>query len=124
MLPQALEVLTAWGFEYRTHWCWAKDRAGTGYWLRNQHELLLIGVRGMVPAPAQGDQFPSLITAPRGRHSEKPDKFAEMIEAMFPSLPKLEMFARKARPGWDSWGNEAPESQPAVTPDARPAPPA
>ena len=45
MLPQALEVMAAWGFEYRTNFVWAKDRAGTGYWSRNQHELLLVGVK-------------------------------------------------------------------------------
>jgi hypothetical protein len=52
MLPQALAVMAAWGFEYRSHAVWAKDRVGTGYWFRNQHELLLIGVRGAIPAPA------------------------------------------------------------------------
>ena len=50
-----------------------------------------------------------MIEAPVGRHSEKPIIFAEMIETMFPTLPRLEMFARgKPRPGWDYWGNEAP----------------
>ncbi len=108
MLPQALEVMKAWGFEYKSCVVWAKDRAGTGYWFRNQAELLLVGTRGDVPAPAPGAQFPSLIEAPVGEHSRKPDVFYELIESYFPTLPKIELFARgKARLGWSAWGNEA-----------------
>jgi N6-adenosine-specific RNA methylase IME4 len=106
MLPQALAVMAAWGFTYKSAISWNKDKAGTGYWVRGQVELLLIGVRGHIPAPAPGEQPPAIIEAPRGRHSEKPDVFAERIERLFPNVAKLEMFARKARPGWDVWGNE------------------
>jgi N6-adenosine-specific RNA methylase IME4 len=107
MLCDALAVMTAWEFGYKSHWCWAKDRVGTGYWGRCQHELLLIGTKGRVPAPAPGTQPSSLITAPVGRHSEKPALFASLIAGLFPHVPKLEMFARSARPGWDAWGPEA-----------------
>jgi N6-adenosine-specific RNA methylase IME4 len=107
MLPDALRVLAAWGFGYKSHSIWAKDRIGTGYWFRNQHELLLVGTRGDVPAPAMGTQFPSLISAPVGEHSQKPDKFYELIETYFPTLPKIELNARRARAGWDRWGFEA-----------------
>jgi N6-adenosine-specific RNA methylase IME4 len=107
MLPDALRVTAAWGFSYKSHCIWAKDRIGTGYWFRNQHELLLVGTKGDVPAPAMGTQFPSLITAPVGEHSQKPDKFYEIIEAYFPTLPKIELNARRARVGWDRWGLEA-----------------
>ena len=109
MLPQALEVMAAWGFAYKSHMIWAKDRIGTGYWFRNQHELLLVGTRGKVPAPAMGEQFPSVIEAPVGAHSAKPEKFYEVIEAYFPTLPKIELNARQAREGWVRWGYEAPE---------------
>jgi hypothetical protein len=68
MLPHALEVMGAWGFAYKTHSIWAKDRIGTGYWWRNKHELLLTGTRGAIPAPAFGTQADSLITAPVGEH--------------------------------------------------------
>lgn len=108
MLPDALRVMAAWGFEYKSHCIWAKDRIGTGYWFRNQHELLLVGTRGSVPAPAMGTQIESLVDAPVGRHSEKPAKFYELIEGYFPNLPKIELNARAARPGWDAWGYEAP----------------
>lgn len=108
MLPQALDVMAAWGFAYKTNIAWAKDKIGTGYWTRNKHELLLIGTRGDVPAPAPGQQFVSLIPAPRGEHSEKPDSFRAMIETLYPTTPKFEMFARGAQiPGWERWGNEA-----------------
>lgn len=109
MLPDALKVMGAWGFTYKSHCIWAKDRIGTGYWFRNQHELLLVGTKGNVPAPAMGTQIESLVDAPVERHSEKPAKFYELIEDYFPNLPKIELNARAERPGWDAWGYEAPE---------------
>jgi len=112
MLPPALAVMTAWGFTYRTHAVWFKQRTGRargpGYWFTGEHELLLLGTQGAVPAPAQGDNWRSVIVAPVGRHSEKPDIVHELIEAYFPSLPKIELNARRARPSWDRWGFDAP----------------
>lgn len=107
MLQDALEWMARYRFEYRSHCVWMKDQQGTGYWFRNQHELLLVGVRGEVPAPAPGTQFPSVLCLAVSQHSAKPAAFAEMIEEMFPSLPALELFARGPRLGWDVWGNEA-----------------
>jgi N6-adenosine-specific RNA methylase IME4 len=117
MLPQALETLKAWGFEYKSCFTWGKDRAGTGYWNRNQTEHLLIGTRGNVPAPAPGTQSSSLVIAPVGSHSEKPETFCRLIEDYFPNLPKIELFARRHREGWCVWGAEAPEgcSRSAIT---------
>ena len=106
MLPQALEVMAAWGFTYVSHWVWEKDRIGLGYWSRNVHELLLIGTRGDVPAPLPGTQVESIIPAPRGEHSAKPEVFAGIMGQMFPDVPRLELFARVQRPGWDVWGAE------------------
>lgn len=108
-LPAALYVMKGWGFTYKSHFIWEKDRLGTGHINRNKHELLLYGTRGAPPAPAPGTQWPSVVEAPVGRHSEKPEIFAELIEAYFPSLPKIELNARRARPGWEVWGFEAPE---------------
>lgn len=107
MLPEALQVMARWGFTYRSQFCWAKDRAGLGRWNRNRHELLLVGTRGSPPCPAPGTQWDSLITAPLGRHSEKPENFHRLIEDYFPTLPKIELNARQSRPGWDTWGFEA-----------------
>lgn len=110
MLEDALEVMRFWGFTYKTHFAWDKIEPGTGFWNRNQHELLLVGTRGNVPAPAMGTQYPSLMTERKSPvHSEKPEWAYEMIEAYFPNLPRIELNARKARPGWSSWGNEAPD---------------
>ena len=99
--------MATWGFRYQSNFVWDKEVIGTGYWNRNRHELLLIGTRGDVPAPAPGENFNSVIEAPRGRHSEKPAIVRQMIATMFPNTPKLEMFARGERvSGWDFWGNE------------------
>lgn len=122
MLPEALAVMAAWGFAYKSNFNWHKDRVGTGYWSRNRHELLLIGTRGNIPAPAMGEQFDSSIEAPVAEHSAKPEKFYEIIEAYFPTLPKIELNARVARPGWVRWGYEAPEEMP-ETADACQQPP-
>ena len=113
MLPQGLVVMEAWGFTYKSHCVWVKGEVGkrdtgTGYWFRNRHEILLVGTRGSVPAPEPGDQHPSVIEARVAAHSIKPRQLHEMIEALFPNVPKLEMFARSERAGWDQWGNEAP----------------
>jgi N6-adenosine-specific RNA methylase IME4 len=108
MMPQAVEVMAAWGFRYVSGCVWVKDRAGTGYWFRNQHELLLVGTKGRIVAPAAGTQWRSVIEAPVGRHAAKPDQILQMIETYFPTLPKIELNARQAREGWDRWGNEAP----------------
>jgi N6-adenosine-specific RNA methylase IME4 len=107
MLPEALAVMSAWGFTYKSHIAWVKDKIGTGYWTRNKHELLLIGTRGKIPAPMMGTQPPSAMAVDLLAHSEKPPIFAMMIEHLFPTVPKLEMFCRSARPGWDVMGNEA-----------------
>jgi N6-adenosine-specific RNA methylase IME4 len=102
----ALRLIEHWGFEYRSMHIWRKPGVGTGYWVRENAELLLIATRGTVPAPAPGDQLRCLFAARRHAHSEKPEIFAELIERLYPNTPKLEMFARRPRPGWDSWGNE------------------
>ena len=111
LLPEALGVMAAWSFAYKTGFVWTKDRVGMGYWVRSQHELLLIGTHGAPPAPAMGTQAMSLIEAPVREHSRKPDQAYEIIESYFPTLPKIELFARGARPGWDRWGAEAPEAK-------------
>lgn len=107
-LPQALDVMSAWGFTYKGNLVWVKPSPGLGRRIRNQHELLLLGVKGGFPCPSGSDVPASVVTADRGRHSEKPEIFYELIERMYPACPKLELFARtSARPGWTVWGNEA-----------------
>ena len=110
-LPECLEVMKSWGFTYRTNMVWVKDKMGTGYYVRNQHELLLIGRRGDLPVPEPGTQPTSVIHAPRTEHSAKPPEFYAAIEQMYPQFQGqwFEMFLRgKARKNWaGGWGNEA-----------------
>jgi N6-adenosine-specific RNA methylase IME4/ParB-like chromosome segregation protein Spo0J len=106
MWPQAIRFIEAHGCKFATEYVWVKDKTGTGYWARNQHESLLLAIKGDMPAPAPSDRVSSVQYFPRGKHSEKPDYYAKMIEKAFPRARRLEMFARKRRPGWDSRGNE------------------
>lgn len=108
-LPAALDVMREWGFTYVSHIVWVKDRIGTGYWFRNNHEILLIGKKGAPPKPADGTQWKSAIEAPRSTHSEKPDFQYEFFETFFPTWTKIELNARRRREGWEAWGLEAPE---------------
>jgi N6-adenosine-specific RNA methylase IME4/ParB-like chromosome segregation protein Spo0J len=106
-LLQALDVLEAWGFSYRSNLCWAKDHIGMGVWLRQRHELLLLGTRGGYPAPPPERRVDSVIEAKKRGHSRKPDETYERIERMYPTASKVELFARgKPRAGWTAWGNE------------------
>jgi N6-adenosine-specific RNA methylase IME4 len=108
LLPEALEVMAAWGFTYKAKLVWVKDSPGPGNWFRNQHETLLLGIKGRFPAPDPEDRVASVAEARRGRHSEKPACVYELIERMYPHASKVELFARgKPRPGWVIWGNEA-----------------
>ena len=103
-LPEALDVMDAWGFRYVTCLVWVKDRIGMGYHARQRHELLLVGVRGAPGTPAPADRPDSVIEAARGRHSAKPAAVYDLIERAWPGGRRLEMFARASREGWDRWG--------------------
>lgn len=105
-LAEALTVLDAWGFDYTTCAVWDKEHIGMGYWFRGQHELLLVGKKGDVSPPEPEQRVSSVIRSPRGEHSEKPAAVAELIEDAFPDAPKIELFARDPRDGWDAWGDE------------------
>ena len=108
LLPDALEVIGAWGFTFRTCLVWVKPSIGLGNYVRNRHEKLLLATRGSYPLPPPQRRPGSVVEARRGRHSEKPARFYELIEQMYPQAQRLELFGRgKARPGWTSWGNEA-----------------
>lgn len=105
-LKEAFEVLEGWGFTYKTHAVWDKQKIGMGYWFRGQHEVLMVATRGNVSPPPEGVRVSSVFSCARGQHSVKPIQVYEAIEAMFPAATKCEMFARIARPGWTAWGNQ------------------
>ncbi len=108
-LPDALWVMEAWGFKYKTAITWAKDRIGIGQYFRGMTEHVLFGVRGNIPYRTKPNgkraQGRTLIVAPKGAHSEKPEELRAMIEVVSPG-PYLELFARQKYPGWDAWGDE------------------
>ena len=111
-LKDGFQVLESWGFTYKTMITWAKDRFGLGQYFRGQTEHCLFGVRGCLPYRTREDgkraQGTTLIVAPRGEHSVKPEGMRRMIELVsYP--PYLELFARRTVEGWDSWGNETTE---------------
>jgi N6-adenosine-specific RNA methylase IME4 len=105
MLPDALQVMEAWGFKHRGVRTWVKTgKPGTGFYFRNNTEQLLFGIRGP-PLRFRDDNVASWFEAPRGCHSEKPALVHEMIEGTSPG-PFLELYARRERPGWDVWGDQ------------------
>lgn len=105
-LENALNVLSTWGFGYKSNFVWTKERWGTGYWARNRHEHLLIGTRGSGVAPPRELAVDSVIQGQQREHSRKPDAVYEIIERYHPNVPKVELFARQHREGWTSWGLE------------------
>jgi N6-adenosine-specific RNA methylase IME4 len=120
-LRAAFEVMDAWGFQFKTNVTWVKLtntaelvetpygiaprlRPGMGRYFRGVTEHCLFGVRGRLPL-LQGDMRTTAFFAPRGRHSTKPEAFYSLVESSSPG-PYLELFARRRREGWTSWGNE------------------
>jgi N6-adenosine-specific RNA methylase IME4 len=110
-LSEAVEVVDAWGFEYKTCAVWDKLKKGMGFWFRINHELLLVGQKGDYTAPEPKHRRDSIFKSPREGHSEKPAKVRAHIEQAHPDAKKLEMFSRDGRVGWTMWGNETPDSQ-------------
>jgi N6-adenosine-specific RNA methylase IME4 len=119
LLPTALDVLSAWGFTYKTvGFYWAKLNksadpiiyrdtsffAGLGFWTRANPEMCLLATRGH--PHRRNANVRKLIVSPRREHSRKPDEAYGRIERLCEG-PYLEMFARSSRPGWDGWGAES-----------------
>jgi len=105
-IEDALNVMRGWRFKYKTNMVWVKDKIGTGYYFRGQHELLLIGIKGEIPVPTEATRRSSVLESPRREHSQKPDEVYEIIESMYPNRKYLELFSRTQREGWESWGYE------------------
>jgi N6-adenosine-specific RNA methylase IME4 len=107
-LQEAMRVMEVWGFTYKTHAIWDKEKIGMGYWFRGQHELILVGTKGQCSPPEPADRVSSVFRGePRAGHSVKPEDVYQFIERAFAGKSKLEMFAREERAGWQSMGNEA-----------------
>lgn len=111
MLADGLRVMDFWGFSQKQTLVWVKSTAegklqiGLGNYFRHAHELVLFGTRGRFKALVHN--LPTVFWAPRGKHSAKPEALQDMAEKIAPG-PYLEMFARRQRPGWHTWGGEVP----------------
>jgi N6-adenosine-specific RNA methylase IME4 len=112
LMPSQLEVPAAWGFTFKTAFVWNKQRGGFGHYHKAELELLIVATRGSC-VPENDKRFNQLITAQRGRHSSKPEIVREMIDAMYPSGPRIELFFRGEKPpsGWKVWGAEAEDGK-------------
>lgn len=116
LLPEGLEVMKAWGFEYKTNIIWEKvrkdgfpDGRGVGFYFRNVTEVLLFGIKGDKNRTLDaGRSQVNLVRSVKREHSRKPDEFIPLIESCS-SAPYIELFARGDRQGWDMWGNQATE---------------
>ncbi|MBC8537871.1 S-adenosylmethionine-binding protein [Christensenellaceae bacterium NSJ-63] len=114
LLPEGLEVMKAWGFEYKTNLIWEKvrkdgfpDGRGVGFYFRNVTEILLFGIKGTNNRTlSAGRSQVNLIRSMKREHSRKPNEFIQLIESCSPG-PYLELFARGNRENWDMWGNQA-----------------
>lgn len=115
-LDQAIDLGKAWGFAWATvAFVWDKERVNPGFYTMSQCELCLVFKRGRIPKPRGARNVRQLVTAKRREHSRKPEEVRRRIDAMFPTLPKLELFARPeidlfgdgVPNGWDAWGLDA-----------------
>jgi N6-adenosine-specific RNA methylase IME4 len=115
-MREAFVVLDAWGFEQKTILTWAKDKMGTGDWLRGQTEHCLMAVRGSPTVELKNHS--TLIYAPRRGHSEKPDDFYAFVESLCPAPRYAYLWSRMSREGWDGHGDEYPGRRDAPCPRA------
>jgi N6-adenosine-specific RNA methylase IME4 len=117
LLPEGLEVMKAWGFNYKSNIIWHKlrkdggsDGRGVGFYFRNVTEIILFGVRGKNARTLDpGRTQVNYIGTRKREHSRKPDEQYPLIESCSPG-PYLEMFGRGVRKGWSTWGNQAEET--------------
>lgn len=112
-LQEALEVIKAWGFKYKTlGFSWLKTNKdgspffGIGYYAKSNQEVCLLGVKGSAHSLVRSNRVSSFVSTQRTRHSEKPQIFRDKIIELFGEIPRIELFARQKTPGWDVWGNE------------------
>ena len=104
-LPESLEVMKAWGFEYKTCLTWDKQLMGLGFWLRSRTEHCLWGVKSNKGRSNPGN-ITTLLVEKRRKHSQKPDGIIPIIEKLSPG-PYLEIFSRNSRPGWTCLQSDA-----------------
>ena len=107
LVPESLEVIRAWGFQYKAGFVWDKCLHNMGHYNSVRHEFLWICTRGSCQ-PDNRKLFDSVVTEERTEHSKKPTVFYEIIDTLYPCGKRIELFARNAHEGWESFGFEAP----------------
>jgi len=106
MLPDAMQVMVAWGFKYATiAFVWDKQRINAGSYTMSQVEICLVAKRGKIPVPRGTRNERQFLSEMRAKHSAKPAEVRERIERMFPTQKKIELFARGTSEGWDVLGD-------------------
>jgi len=105
ILEEAFQVINAWGFKYKASFVWDKVKHNMGHYNSVRHELLLVCTRGSCQ-PDERKLFDSVVTEERTEHSRKPDTFYTIIETLYTTGPYLELFARRGRERWHTYGNE------------------
>lgn len=111
-IPDALQVIKAWGFRYMTCITWVKDRIGLGQYYRGLSEQCFFAVKGVLPykiIDGKRAQGVTAFYAHKRKHSQKPIEMRKMIEKVS-YAPRIELFAREKYFGWDAWGNEIESS--------------
>lgn len=106
LLEDSFKVINAWGFKYKSSFVWDKVAHNMGHYNSVRHEFLLIATKGSC-TPDVKRLFDSVVSIERTEHSRKPKEFRDMIDTLYPTGNRLEMFAREAPDGWDVWGNMA-----------------
>jgi site-specific DNA-methyltransferase (adenine-specific) len=127
-LKEALQVIEAWGFQYKTlGFSWIKTNQrqnlnqmaffptdtidvffGIGHYTKSNCEVCLIGTKGKPEIVS--NYVSSVVIAPRGKHSKKPNEVRNKIVELCGDKPRIELFARQAHTGWDTWGNQVENS--------------
>ena len=102
-VDDAKAVLKAWGFTQKAFMVWVSDTQGPGRWARSRHELLMVATKGQPLPPRENDIPDSVIIEPRGDESDHPASFYDLLDRIYPGVPKLELFQKQPRPGWDGW---------------------
>jgi N6-adenosine-specific RNA methylase IME4 len=102
-LEKCFKVIKAWGFQYKTGMCWDKVKHNFGYYVSVRSELMLISTKGSC-TPDVKKLYDNVISIERTKHSEKPERFRGIIDELYPTGNRIELFARKKVKGWDSWG--------------------
>jgi N6-adenosine-specific RNA methylase IME4 len=105
LLFEAKAVIDGWGFKYKTSMVWDKEKHNVGHYVSVRHEFILICTRGSC-TPDTAKLVDSVYHEPRTEHSHKPKYFRDLIDELYPTGRRIELFAREMTEGWDSWGNE------------------